>query len=267
MGQISNIQTLRTKGISISLDNYNFQIYLKCLNFLNNFKRSLQIKNVCLIESNVNVLNNIIFIDISFFYNTKKLYFYKKKKKINFLYHKKPISTFLHLLNNYFLNLKTNLVSLNLIVLNNLVNNKLLTLFYFSFKVFLKNLFTRRFSLYIDFIKITSLFIELKVSSDTFLYFLGNIFKHLSKGKHTQFLLFVSFLFNLIIKNSLSSNKIKGMKFVISGRIQAKMRSSCSKIIAGSVPLQTITSSVSYSRISVETLYGVFGFKLWTCIE
>jgi len=85
MGQISNIQTLRTKGVSISLDNYNFQNYLKCLNFLNNFKRSLQIKNVCLVESNVNVLNNVIFIDISFFYNIKKLYNYKKKKKTNFL--------------------------------------------------------------------------------------------------------------------------------------------------------------------------------------
>jgi len=111
------------------------------------------------------------------------------------------------------------------------------------------------------------LFTELKISSDTFLYFLGNIFKHLSKRKHTQFLLFISFLFNLIVKNSSSVNKIKGMKFVISGRIQAKMRSSCSKIIVGSVPLQTIISNISYSRISVETLYGVFGFKMWTCIE
>jgi ribosomal protein S3 len=62
--------------------------------------------------------------------------------------------------------------------------------------------------------------------------------------------------------SSLSKSKIKGLKFILSGRIQAKLRSSKEIIQVGKVPSQSIEKNIEFSKIHVYTLFGAFGLKL-----
>ena len=55
-----------------------------------------------------------------------------------------------------------------------------------------------------------------------------------------------------------------GVKFLLSGRIRGKSRSSSNLIQIGSVPTQTISKTIDYATSHVYTLYGVFGIKVWT---
>ena len=140
--------------------------------------------------------------------------------------------------------------------------------FYRNFKRFVGVLFNRRFNLFIDFLKINSLFLKSKISSRLYLFILGQIFRILPKSKHGRFLLFLKVLFkNLIDISKYSKNKdvisILGIKLLISGRLKGKPRSGTSCIQVGSVPSQSIEQNVDFSKIHVYTLYGAFGFKIW----
>jgi hypothetical protein len=259
MGQIANLQTLRNSSIILNLGNNDFKLYIKFFNFLKILKRSLEIKNIIFLFSNIDLSNNNLCINLNLFYSVKKTSLYRFRKKINYSLNKEFIKNTLKiLLISSFSFLKINLVSLNITIVNKLLNRKLLLNFYISLKLFTNTIFLRRFNLFIDFIKLSSLFVKKKADLNTILYFLGNIFKNLSKRKHNHFLVFITFLFNLFIKNS----NIKGLKFIISGRLQSKMRASSSKIIVGSVPLQSLNKPIYYNKISIGTLYGVFGIKL-----
>jgi ribosomal protein S3 len=55
---------------------------------------------------------------------------------------------------------------------------------------------------------------------------------------------------------------IKGIKFVINGKIKGKTRSTSNSISFGKVPTQSVSKNIDYSKIHVFTIYGVFGFKL-----
>jgi hypothetical protein len=262
MGQITNLQTLRNSDFTLNLGDTNFNLYIKFYSFLKNLKRSLEIKNIYFLFSNVDFFNNNLCINLNLFYSIKKTNLYRFKKKSKFLLKSNfNKNSFKVLLLNLFSFLKINLISFNINIINKVLDRKLLLNYYVSLKIFINTIFLRRFNLFVDFIKISSLFAIKKLNINTVLYFLGNIFKNLSKRKHNQFLVFITFFFNLLIKSS----KLKGLKFIISGRLQSKMRASSSKIIVGSVPLQSLDKNISYSKISIGTLYGVFGIKLWSC--
>ena len=129
-------------------------------------------------------------------------------------------------------------------------------------------LFSRRFNLLIDFIKITALFCEKKVPLQTFLSLLGQIFRILQKRKHSRFFFFLKYLFQLLVSNSefkssLAMSNIDGIKFVVNGKLQGKTRADSSCIQVGAVPIQSLDKNVEFSRLHVYTLYGVFGFRMW----
>ena len=124
-------------------------------------------------------------------------------------------------------------------------------------------MFSRRFSFFLDFIKILSLFSTSQISAQIFLLFLQKIFKNLTKKTHNQFLSFLKTCFTLLIYGLKSTNSIKGIKLLINGKLKGKPRSDSTLILVGNVSNQTLDSKIDFSKIHVYTVYGVFGLKLW----
>ena len=96
--------------------------------------------------------------------------------------------------------------------------------FILSFYKLLNILFLRRFNLFVDFLKVNSLLLKGKISCKFYLNYLGIIFKFLLKRKHTSFILFLKYLFKILLSFKQTKNSIKGIKFILSGRFQSKMR-------------------------------------------
>ncbi len=280
MGQTSNILTLRKSKQNLNLLDSKSKIFLYGWNFLNLFKQSLLKKKLLLTSNTLYLSTNIINFNLQIFTGTqkilkykKKLIFYKNKKiqknknslkfKHKFVNYKKLNKLYVF---NYFLlnilniGLKKNLILLSVFNLNKLLTSSLLRKIYAINKRFLKTLFARRFNLFIDFMKIVVLLALKKINVITFLIVLSQIFKVLLKKKHTQFIYFLKEIFNFILTNT---KEIKGLKFILSGKIKGKTQASFTKIIVGSVPIQSINANIDFNKIHVYTLYGVFGFKLW----
>lgn len=99
-----------------------------------------------------------------------------------------------------------------------------------------------------------------RYSSKLFSIFLTEHLKYLKY--HKPFLSFVTKLLRIII---FSKNFVlRGIKFVINGRLNNKPRSSSSVVIIGNIP--TITKSIEtidYSESTCYTKNGTFGVKVW----
>jgi len=156
-------------------------------------------------------------------------------------------------------------LSLNVTILNYKVSKKIAKQIYFKSKRYVGALFSRRSQLFYDIVKISSLFAKGQVSSKILLKLLVQTFRILPKKKHNIFIRFLQNLFAILIKE-LTVKKIKtnlkGVKFLISGKMSGKTRSSSKLILLGSVPTQTICKNISFSFCQANTIYGVFGFKL-----
>lgn len=100
-----------------------------------------------------------------------------------------------------------------------------------------------------------------KVNVDTFLYMLGSILSLLPKRRHSTYFTFLKQLFTRIIHDDTS--KVKGIKFLVKGKIKGKPRSNTEKIIKGNISNQTISNNVTYHKLHVYTIYGAFGLKMW----
>jgi hypothetical protein len=268
MGQKSNLITLQKNKKSLNLLTQNPKLFLKGFTFINHFERMLNKKNLIVDNKELNFESNKLFLNFSVFFSSTKTLFYRKKgmsvKKNSFL----ETEALKKLLFKQFSSLNNNVVSLSLINLNNHLDKNSLNLFYKNFKRFIGVLFSRRFNLFIDFLKINSLFLHSKISTKMFLGLLGQIFKILPKSKHGRFLVFLKLLFKNLLLASKDFNKknlksILGIKLIISGKIKGKPRSSVSCIQVGSVPSQSLMKDISFSKIHVYTLYGAFGFKIW----
>jgi uncharacterized protein YjbI with pentapeptide repeats len=155
---------------------------------------------------------------------------------------------------------KHKILVLNISLINIHLNNDLLVEFYFTFKKFQNLLFARRFHLFIDFLKITSLFITKKIHSNTFLIILGTIFKILPKKLHAKFFAFLKILLTFLIEQE--DTQIAGVKFTIGGKLKGKLRSSSLRILIGKLSNQSILSEVDFAKVHVHTLYGCFGLKI-----
>lgn len=266
MKQISN--TLIIKKQNLNLLSSEPKPFLYGFNFINHLKRSLNKKGVLLVNSNLHFSTNASFFNLKLFFKTSKSKIYKLN--FNTLKLKKTLGNYKNFrINKFFLiqfkSLKKIITILKINNLNKEIDLKIVKFVYINFKRFINILFARRFNLFIDFVKLTSLFIISKIDSNTYLYILGQIFRLLTKKKHSRFMYFLKYLFTRLIKSSLKSQNlmIKGIKFIINGKILGKPRSSSSRLLVGSVPIQTIEANISFSKTHVYTLYGVFGFKFW----
>lgn len=57
--------------------------------------------------------------------------------------------------------------------------------------------------------------------------------------------------------------KAKGIKVKVSGRLNGAEIARNEVVSNGSIPLQTLRSSISYSQAEANTTYGVIGIKVW----
>lgn len=271
MGQKANLISLRKNIEKVLLINtLNSELFVKSFVFLNFFERFCNIKNILISFKTISLVSNKIYFYFEVFFRTNKLMFYKKKQVNKVLLDKKTFynSKITSFLTSFFDKTNPNLVCLSLNVVNlNLTKNyylKFLKQVYVFNKRFLFVLFDRRLNLFIDFIKIVVLFVFNKISINIFLFTLCQIFKNISKAKHTKFLLFVRELFIYLTSIHLNGvNTILGLKLVINGKVKGKTRASSTCIKKGSVPIQSLSKKIEYSKSHVFTRYGVFGFQVW----
>lgn len=277
MGQKSNTTTVRAnfeQNLSFSNQTNDTRTFQCGFNYLNSIETLFSRKNILITKKQLNFIGNLVNLNFTIFYDNSKLSNYKKRtqkmqsvpivsKKRN-----RNCTKVISLFTSRFTPLRTNLALINLKVLNTQVDKPLLKDFYQKVSRFVNVLFQRKFNLFIDFIKITVLFFQKKVQALIFLNLLGKIFRVLPKRKHNRFLFFLKHIFQMFIstfnKNSpLAQNQIKGIKFILSGKLQGKTRGSSSCIQVGAVPIQSIEKNIEFSKLHVYTLYGVFGFKIW----
>lgn len=268
MGQKSNLITLQDTKKPLNLQVQNPRLFLKGFVFLENFERLLAKKNILIDNKELNFESNKLFFSASLFFSSNKTLFYRRKGFSNIENKTFDSITLKNLVFNQFRDLDNNLMSIRLINLNSKIDKSSLNVFYKNFKRFVGVLFSRRFNLFIDFLKINSLFLHSQVSTKIYVHLLGQIFRILPKSKHGRFLVFLKLLFkNLLLASKDFNNKglksILGVKLIISGKIKGKPRSSTTCIQVGSVPSQSLSKDVSFSKIHVYTLYGAFGFKIW----
>ena len=278
MGQKSNLVSLRKNVEKVLLINTKTpDLFVKSLIFLSFFEKFCDLKNILISFKTISLVNNSICFYFEIFFRTNKLMLYKKKRKIKTVLHKKTFSkqNTTSLVCDFFNKTKHNLVDLKFKVINlNLINNdylKHLKQVYALNKRFLFVLFDRRLNLFIDFIKIVVLFSFNKVSLNVFLWVICQVFKNLSKTKHTKFLLFVRELFVFLLASDLKDKNhtysVTGIKLVINGKIKGKTRASSTCIKKGSVPIQSLSKKIEYCKSHVFTRYGAFGFQLWAHLK
>lgn len=126
---------------------------------------------------------------------------------------------------------------------------------------FKRNLFSRRFNLFYDFIKLSSLFIRKEIDINTYCNILGSIFRFLPKRSHGKYFLFIKTLISTLIRHP--GSKIKGIKVLISGKLKGKLRASIFKTSRGEIEIQTISANNDLSKTHIHTLYGAFGLTMW----
>lgn len=277
MGQKSNTTTIRVnlrKNLSFLNQTKDSKVFQFGFNYLNFLEFFLNKKNILVTSKELNLNGNLLYLNLTIFYYHVKLAGYKKKRqRIRFGSKNSNNPGFefhrgIRLLTNKFMFFRNNLTLIHLKVLNIEVNKSFLKELYLRIAKVLSVLFVRKFNLFLDFLKICSLFYQKKIPGSLVLYVLGQVFKVLPKKKHNRFLFFLKQILEIFIEmskdNSFSStNQILGLKFIVSGRLRGKPRGSWSCIQVGAVPIQSIERNIEFSKLHVHTLYGVFGFKMW----
>jgi hypothetical protein len=276
MSQKANLITLKKDHRINEINLFNSKIWFSFFQLVDKINRLLYLKGLLLAKHFFSFNNNTVFINLFVYYQNSKIVFYKqriKTKSQRLLLNQKNFS-FLVLLKKYIKLHGYNIFLFKINNLNTFINKKVLSYLFNRLKVFLHNVFSRRFNLFIDFLKITSLFFNRVVDVFFYLKLIGKVFKSLSKRNHVRFLAFVKTVFNTLLEIS-ENNKIlekqlffiRGIKFLISGRLQGKARSSFSLIRVGSTPTQSFSKVLNYSSSHVYTLYGAFGLKMWVYIK
>jgi hypothetical protein len=272
MARKANLNTIRGRNKSLSFFNCEGESskLLHGLKMLKAFQRVMKIRNVLVTTNCLDFVGNIAYITLGLFFKASKIIKYrrkliKKRKPKNRAKKEIKLITFMKREIRF---LQSNVVSFKIVVLNRKVDEMQVTFLTLKLRSFLNALFSRRSTLFLDVIRATSLFVDGRLSTQSYLEFLGLIFKGLQKKSHSKFILFVKELFNLIILDSEfkrfdKSAKLKGVKFVLNGKLKGKPRASSLFVSIGSVPESSIIEDIVYSRLSVHTLYGVYGLKMW----
>jgi hypothetical protein len=272
MGNKTNLLTLRSQNqlqySRLNLNEFLYQYSISKLFYFLFFKKKL-----FLTKSNIFLVENKIFITFFIFFRIAKLLNFLKFQKKNILSIKNSfLKKRLNLLFNSFKIFKKNLIIFNIINLNFFLKKKKkkITLFFNLLKKEGLILFPRRFKFFLDFIQISILFLKQKIQATFLIKIFAEIFRILQKKLHSKFFNFITKYFkllisesNYILKNSKKIFNLKGLKFVINGKLKGKPRSSNYIYTAGSVPIQTIKYNIEYAKTHVFTIYGVFGIKFW----
>jgi hypothetical protein len=256
------------------LSNIDNKIFLLTLQFSSHLKQFFYLKNILITNLYLIINHNVLHVSLYLFFRKKKLIKYKSlflRKKKFIIYSKDNILFFL----SKHLHTKFKTSSIYLII--KVINKFILFRFFFKglkreflklkfFKKFKNKLFTRQVGLYSDFLKLTVLYEFSKIKLHSYLFIIGEIFKRLTKKKHTLFLSFIKNLFQfLIFKHKKKSffNKILGVKFILSGKIRGKLRARSVSIKLGSVSIINEVKNIDFSYIHIFTIYGTYGIKLW----
>lgn len=173
----------------------------------------------------------------------------KNKQKLNVVK-----SIFKHLIKN-------ELVILKLKLLNKKIDRKITPILLDGLTSFKRQLFSRRFNLFFDFLKLSALFIRRDINLNAYTIILGTVFKFLPKKSHSKFFIFTKKLLYKLI--SLPATRVKGIKVVINGKIKGKLRSSSWSMSVGKIESQKISADMEFSKVHINTLYGCFGLKMW----
>jgi len=256
MAQKSNILTIRTPEKFLNLRTTNTKEVLNLLKLAKIITQSLRKKGIINMQLTLNVKGANCYLNFKLFFMTHKLNRYKKflKKTENSQLLSKSLRSAIHH------NLKYRLVINQLFVLNKYVQLQKSRVLFDLLKKFQNKIFSRRFSLFIDFLKLTPLFSNRTIDTTNFLKILTLIFSRLSKTRHQNFIVFVEkILWYLVHKDN---NDIEGAKFLISGKLKGKLRASSKRIVIGKVANQSINSDIEYSQQHGYTVYGTFGLKL-----
>lgn len=265
MGQKSNTLTLRTYKERLDSRSMNSKEFLEFSESVNILKRSFDKKGAIIAFHSINIASQTCYLTINVFYKTQRLLKFKKyikrKKFIRSALKLKKQNTYNLTAKIFNKTFKNKLFVLNMFLLNKQINRKVLVSLYKNFLTFKNMLFSRRFNLFMDFLKLTTLFIKRKINVNVYLTVLGTIFKILPKKMHSKFFFFLKHLINTLIKQK--GTTIKGVNFVINGKLKGKLRSSTLKNLVGKIGTQTISSQIDYAKVHIFTMYGCFGFKMW----
>lgn len=289
MGKKSNLVTLRKSlDNSINLANSSNKEFVYGKSFTSALKQILQRKNIKTDKIALNFLGNQAHLALTVFYQTKRVAIYKKnfyikfrnrtkrfkKRKLRLIIKKKCKKKFkkskLTRHNNlikYLKLLKCNQIIFSIKNLNIKTNFLTIARLYKVLRSFEKQLFQRRKQLFTDLLKISSLFHDNKITANSFLTVLGESFSLILKKNHGRYFRFVIDLLTSLIrmKSSNSGDELVGLKFLISGKLKGKLRAKSYLIERGSVPIQTLSKKIDFSKKTVYTRYGTFGIKLWSC--
>lgn len=279
MSQKANLLTIRKKN-RIELIINNSKIWSSLYILVENIIRVFFLKGVWILKSFFSFDTNLVFVNFFLYYQNSKISIYKRKIKL-----KKKNSIISVKNKNFFIIFKKcinklgyNIFNMNIKNLNSLIDKEKLPFLYKYLKSFSFNIFSRRFNLFIDFLKMTILFLDNHIDLFGYIKVWSRVFKHLSKRIHSKFFLFVKTVGESLMKMGIIFSKQKnfknipqynlcGVKFLLSGRIRGKSRASSNLIQIGSIPTQTLSKTIDFATTHVYTLYGVFGIKIWTYLK
>lgn len=269
MAQKANLKTVRNlkddtiivlndNNLKKKFDELDSQRYLISLFF----RKNVLITNLTLVS-----VNNRLFLNLTIFFCSSIVAFLKKKNRTkNYALDSKKKTnserSFLKIFREEFC---TNNLLLNIKVLNYKISKEIAKQIYLKTKRYTSLLFSRRYQLFYDIVKISTLFSKKQVPSKVLLKLLVQTFKVLPKKRHGIFMRFLQNLFATLTQGPCTKKigtNLKGIKFLINGKISGKTRSSSKLILLGSIPTQTISKDISFSFSQANTIYGIFGFKL-----
>jgi hypothetical protein len=265
MGQKANKITLQFLKKQFNIKENNCINLVHILGFLKAFNLYLNTKNINIFNTTYSSCANLAVFNFNIFFLTKKCSVYKKLSTFSTKDIKLKIinKKFIILFNKYFNYYKKNVYRFKFTVLNKNLPSKLI-LYVKSILFKYKNtIFNRRYTLYIDFIKITVLFYTLKIQASSYLEYLALIFKFLTKKAHSTFFKFLRVLFiKLLLTKYEGVNPIKGLAFKINGKLKGKARATTFKLLVGKMPRQTITANIDFAMCHTYTRLGAFGLHL-----
>jgi len=262
------LNILSSSKLKINLLTINYKQFLYCFIFLKNLNFLFNHKGFFICDNILNVSENKIYITLYVLIQHFKFLFYKRKSKVKFkvFYTKSLIKKISSLFYKQLFILKSNLIVFNIRLLNKQIKKVILKLLVNNFKKFKNILFIRRFNFFIDFLKMTALFLKAAIPLNTYVLFLGQIFKYLTKRHHNRFISFLKYLFQTLLtyfKTKLHLNPILGVKCLLKGRLRGKDRASSSIIKVGVIPVQSLGKKIFFHKIHIYTIYGVYGLKVW----
>ena len=274
MSQKANLLTVRKKN-RFELITQNSKIWSSLTVLVENISRLFLMKGISLFKSFWGFDTNLVSIDLFLFYQNSKISIYKRKiveKKNTVFSTLRGNKNFLICLKKFISVYGYNCFTIKAQNLNLLVDKKGASFLFRKLKMFSSNIFTRRFNLFMDFIKITTLFYQNYIELSSYIKIWARIFRFLSKRLHSRFIMFVKTVIKLLIEIGLKKIDLKkknlkyiigGVKFVLRGRIRAKPRASSSLVQMGATPVQSFNKNIDFAFSHVHTLYGIYGIKFW----